>query len=114
MVVERDEVLRSALTFAFELEGYCVSGYCDGPTALAGALGPDACIILDHNAPHMSWSEFLDRLPAERKQSPRAVLIASRPSPDTRKRAQAAGVEIVEKPLLGDALSRAVYRLLIA
>jgi two-component system C4-dicarboxylate transport response regulator DctD len=111
VVVERDDVLRSALNFAFEMEGYSVAGYPDAQTALAAPLAPDACIVLDHNVPDMAWDDFLERLRAERKQAVRAVLIASRPSAETRRRAGAAGLEIVEKPLIGDALSNAVRRL---
>jgi hypothetical protein len=43
-----------------------------------------------------------------------AVLITTAPSPATRARASADGVEIVEKPLLSDALNRAVARLINA
>lgn len=114
VVVERDEVLRSALKFAFEMEGYRVSDYGDAQAALADLSERDACIVLDHHAPDMGWAEFLERLRAKRKQAPRAVLIATGPSPDTCRRARAAGVEIVEKPLIGDALSRAVRRLVSA
>lgn len=111
VLVERDDALRAALQFAFEMEGYAVSGYPDAETALAGPAAAPACFVLDHNLAHMTWRELLERLRAQGAAAP-AVLIASTPSAATRAQARAVSVEIVEKPLIGGELSDAVRRAL--
>lgn len=110
-VVDDDAAVRGALTFSFETKGYEVEAFADAESALRAAEGrPWRCLILDQRLPGMSGLDLLDALRSRHVNAP-AVLITTHPSAATRARAAAAGVAIVEKPLLDEALSQAVKRL---
>ncbi len=103
-LVDDDSALRDALRFAFETHGFAVSAFADAETALAAVNSATwRCMVLDYQLPGLSGLELLDRLRAAGVRAP-AVLITTQPSLSTRARALLAGVEIVEKPLLDDAL----------
>ena len=109
-LVDDDEALRHALSFAFEAHGFPVSAFADAETALAsGNLAAWRCMVLDYQLPGLTGLELLDRLRAAGVRAP-AVLITTQPSLSTRARALLAGVEIVEKPLLDDTLMTKVSR----
>lgn len=107
-LVDDDQAVRHALSFAFETAGFDVVTFADAESA---AKAPERrswrCLVLDQNLPGMSGLELLARLRREGLAMP-AVLITTHPSKDTVARARAAGVEIIEKPLLDDQLSRKV------
>jgi FixJ family two-component response regulator len=64
----------------------------------------DACLVLDQNLPGVTGVETLRQLRARGVTLP-ALLITSHPPPSVRDAAKASGARIVEKPLLGDALT---------
>jgi DNA-binding response OmpR family regulator len=66
--------------------------------------------VLDQRLPGLSGLDLLERYRARGETSP-AILITTNPSAATRERARTAGVEIVEKPLLGQGLTRRVLEL---
>jgi FixJ family two-component response regulator len=68
-------------------------------------------MVLDQKLPGMSGLDLLERLRAGGVTAP-AVLITTHPSKETRARSRAAGVEIVEKPLLDDRLAEQIRRLM--
>jgi FixJ family two-component response regulator len=107
-LVDDDPAVRQSLTFAFETAGISVSAFSDAESALAS---PDRlawrCMVLDQRLPGISGLELLDRLRAAGVRAP-SILITTHPSYETRTRARAAGVEIVEKPLLDNQLSKRV------
>lgn len=107
VIVDDDAALLAAMRFAFEAEGLFVATYPSGEAMLAQDGGPAACYVLDLRLPGMSGLDLLDRLRARGHLAP-AALITSNPAKATRVRAAAAGVTIVEKPLLGDMLRRFV------
>ncbi len=111
-IVDDDPAVRHALTFAFDTAGLKVASFADAETALAA---PDrhtwSCVIVDQKLPGMSGLELLSLLRSEGCSAP-TILITSNPSPELRERARAAGVDIVEKPLLDDELSRKVRELI--
>lgn len=110
-LVDDDSALRDALRFAFETRGFPVSAFADAETALAAVnCAAWRCIVLDYQLPGLTGLELLDRLRAAGVQAP-AVLITTQPSLSTRARALLAGVEIVEKPLLDDALVTKISKL---
>jgi FixJ family two-component response regulator len=113
VLVDDDAALLNALKFAFETDGFAVAVFPDAETLLATPRGKSACFVLDQNLPGMSGLDLLDRLRAGGEAAP-AILITSHPPFAVRERARAAGVEMVDKPLLGDALGRAVKRLIDA
>jgi two-component system response regulator FixJ len=108
VVIEDDRELCRALQFALEIEGYAVRCYADAETYLqSGDRSAQACLVVDHVLPGMSGLDLLGRLAAD-GAAVSAILITSNPGAAVRRRAQAAGVPIVEKPLLGNALGEAI------
>ena len=109
-LVDDDAALRDALRFAFETRGLAVAAFADAETTLA-APNRDAfrALVVDYQLPGLSGLDLVDRLRAVGVRAP-AVLITTHPSLSIRARALLAGVEIVEKPLLDDALMTKVTR----
>ena len=107
-LVDDDPAVAHAVQFSFDLEGLDVRSYRDAAGLLNAAdLPPTGCLVLDHHLPGVDGLELLDRLRANGVAMP-AVLVATNPRSRLRARAAAAGVPIVEKPLLTDALLIAV------
>jgi FixJ family two-component response regulator len=104
VVIDDDLAVRNSLKFSLEIEGLTVRSYATGAELLsAGDLGLCNCLVVDQNMPGMNGLELIALVRARRFAAP-AILITSHPSPSLRDRAQKAGVPIVEKPLLGNAL----------
>jgi DNA-binding response OmpR family regulator len=113
-LVDGDPAVRNALRFAFETAGISVAAFSDGETALAAAdQAKWRCVVLDQRLPGMTGLELLQRL-RERGVLAPAIMITTQPSRETIARSRAAGVEIVEKPLLDDALTARVHGLIWA
>lgn len=107
-LVDDDPAVAHAVQFFFDLEGLDVRSFRDAESLLAsGSLPKKGCLILDYHLPGVDGLELLDRLRANDVRMP-AVLITTNPRPHLRARAAAAGVPIIEKPLLTDALLTAV------
>jgi two-component system, LuxR family, response regulator FixJ len=103
-VVDDDAAVCSSLKFSLELEGFAVRTYASGAEFLAANdLGAFSCLVIDQRMPAMSGMELIATLRAERVGTP-AILVVSHPNPALSARAATAGVPIVEKPLLGNAL----------
>ncbi|MGZ9114365.1 MAG: response regulator transcription factor [Brevundimonas sp.] len=108
LLVDDDPAVSHAVQFSFDLEGLNVRSFRDAESLLAsGDLPRRGCLVLDYHLPGMDGLELLDRLRANDVRMP-AVLITTNPRPHLRARAAAAGVPIIEKPLLTDALLTAV------
>ena len=108
VVVDDDPAVRNSLKFSLEIEGFTVRDYSSANELLNEPDIADAgCLIIDYHLPQMNGLEMLNRLRERRVAAP-AILITSHPSASVRQRAAAAGVRIVEKPLLGDALVEGV------
>ncbi|MEZ5961404.1 MAG: response regulator [Hyphomonadaceae bacterium] len=111
-VVDDDPAVCHALSFAFETSGIGVAAYADARSALVASQRHDwRCLILDLNLPQISGLDLLAKLRADGVTAP-CILITSHPSRETRGYAAAAGVEIIEKPLLDNKLARKVHELL--
>lgn len=107
-LVDDDPAVAHAVQFSFDLEGLDVRNFRDAEALLAsGALPDKGCLVLDYQLPGVNGLELLDRLRANGVRLP-AVLITTNPRTNLRARAAAAGVPIIEKPLLTDALLTAV------
>jgi two-component system response regulator FixJ len=104
VVVDDDPAVRNSLKFSLEVEGFTVRDYSSANELLREAEIADAgCLVIDYHLAEMNGLEVLNRL-RERCVAAPAILITSHPSASVRQRAAAAGVAIVEKPLLGNAL----------
>lgn len=108
ILVDDDPAVAHAVQFSFDLEGLDVRSFRDAESLLAsGDLPEKGCLILDYNLPGVDGLGLLERLRANDVRMP-AVLITTNPRTHLRARAAAAGVPIIEKPLLTDALLTAV------
>lgn len=108
VLVDDDPSVLHALRFAFETEGYDVRTYVRGEDLLAGpSIEPATCLVIDERLPGLSGLETVARLRARGDVVP-AILITTHPTLSMIKRAAAAAVDIVEKPLIGDALAASV------
>ena len=105
-VVENDAPLLSALAFALEAEGWEVSTFQSATEALA-RIGPVDCLLVDDKLPQMDGLTLIVRL-RERGVTAPAVLIAGRLDPRRPRRAAAAGIAIVEKPLVAEELTQRI------
>jgi len=105
-IVEDDVSLLNALAFALEADGYAVSSYTAAAPVLADPPGAD-CLVIDLKLPDMDGLTLVEALRALGPQ-PTAILITSNPDDRLRRAAGMAGVEIVEKPLIGGELRRRI------
>jgi two-component system response regulator FixJ len=104
IVVDDDAAVRGSLKFALEIEGFAVRAYSQGAEVLDdAALADCACFIIDQKLPGMTGLELVAALRKQRIAAP-MILITSHPTIMLQERAARAGVPIVEKPLLGNAL----------
>ncbi len=108
VVVDDDPAVRNSLKFALEIEGYRVRLFRSGADLLGLADLPRAsCVVVDYNLKGENGLDVIATLRERRYVAP-AVLITTNPTSMVQQRAAAAGVPIVEKPLLGNALIDAI------
>jgi FixJ family two-component response regulator len=104
MVVDDDPAVRNSLKFSLEIEGFTVRVHARARDLLNDAdLGDCSCFIIDQNMPDMTGLAAVAELRRRQVSAP-AILITSHPTAALRQRAAQAGISIVEKPLLGNAL----------
>jgi two-component system, LuxR family, response regulator FixJ len=107
-VVDGDPAVRNSLVFALGLEGYRAQAFAGASDVLALASFPDeGCFVLDPALAGIDGLEVLARLRARNVQLP-AILITTDPSGGLRVRAARAGVPIIEKPLVTEALFQCI------
>ncbi len=108
VLIDDDPHVLNALSFAFEADGYEVSTFGSGEELLKSPPpGAGTCIVIDQRLPGLSGLDTLAQLRSRGVNTP-AVLITTNPSFEIRRRARKALVDIVEKPLMGDALPQKV------
>lgn len=108
IIVDDDPDVLNALRFAFETEGYVVRTHTRGEDVLAEPpLEPGTCLVIDERLPGITGLETVSRLRDLGITAP-AILITTHPTGSMIKRAVAAQVGIVEKPLVGDALASSI------
>jgi two-component system, LuxR family, response regulator FixJ len=107
-VVDDDPHLLAALRFSLETDGFAVRGFLDGKSLLA-AWQPSAahCLVIDHILPGVSGLEVLENLRTRDARVP-VIMITTHPTLRFRQRAAQLDATVVEKPLLGDHLVRAI------
>jgi FixJ family two-component response regulator len=104
-VVENDPAVRNSLKFSLEIEGYHVRT-CARGSELFGLIHPDPvqCVILEHRLEDISGIELVDRLRARDYAFP-IVMLATHPDHALQRQADWRKISIVEKPILGNALT---------
>jgi FixJ family two-component response regulator len=104
VIVDDDAAVLGSLKFALEIEGLAVRTYATAEDVLGDAsLADCACFVIDQKLPGLNGLELVATLRKRGIAAP-AILITSHPAIMLRERAARAGVPIVEKPLLGNAL----------
>lgn len=108
LVVDDDPAILGSLKFSLEIEGYAVRTYPTARSLLADTEPKGrACVVIDYNLPEGDAFSVLADLRAHGVDGP-AIIITTNPGPQLRRRADAAGIPIVEKPLFGNALIEAL------
>ena len=101
LVVAPDYGLRRSLEFALEVEGFAVLAYEGLTAALASPrAAEDTCMVIDEEA--VSNDPFAIAALRQFKAPIWLLMDGSRPIPD------APGVRVLRKPVLGNALIRAI------
>lgn len=107
LLFEPDPAVRASLKFSLELESFDVELAENGDGDPAGA----GCLVIDQRFREGDGLAFLADLRGSGCTTP-AILMATNPTRRLRERALAAGAVLVEKPLLGNALSQALRAIL--
>jgi two-component system response regulator FixJ len=115
VVVEDDAALLSALQFSLEAEGYDVRAFSNQMDVLTGQdiMSNTSCLVLDYRLKPLDGLELYALLQSRGLKAP-AILITSNPDEQCLGDAARLGVQVVEKPLLTDALSRQIGELIAA
>jgi two-component system response regulator FixJ len=98
VIVEDDPSLLGALSFALEADGFIVHAFESSEALLLSPILAD-CMVIDQRLEDIDGLALIGRLRTIGISSP-AILITTNPTARTRRRAAAAGVRIVEKPLV--------------
>jgi len=110
VIVDDDEAVRDSLRFSLIVEGFAVRTFAGGQQLLSESPLPAGdCFVVDQNMPDMDGLDLIAELRTRNLTAP-AILITSHPNAAVREQAAAAGVPIVEKPLLDFALMDSVRR----
>jgi two-component system response regulator FixJ len=108
LVVDDDPAVLSSLEFALQTEGFSVTTFASGDDLLQRQQMPSrGCIVIDYYLPGRNGLEIALAL-RERQVDLPIILITTHPTRTLRHSAAAEGIEIVEKPLLGNALSESI------
>ena len=108
LVVDADSALRSALKFSLEVEGFQVRDFRDAASLLSeNNLPPNSCLVVESKLPDMPGLALIAALRGKQRALP-AILTSTHPNEQLKKRADAAGVKVIEKPLLNEDLIEAI------
>src|SRR6202521_5527382 len=103
-IVDDDPAVRNSLKFSLEIDGFVVRTFGNADALLNEAeLSHFSCLVVDQNMPGTSGLDLVAKL-RQRQIFVPVILITSHPPRVLVARANEAGVPIVEKPLLGNAL----------
>jgi|SRR2546425_284427 two-component system response regulator FixJ len=108
LVIDDDAITRSSLKFALEIEGFAVRLYADAYELLNDThLPAKSCLLIDYYMPAMNGLELLAKLRARGMSIP-AIVMTGYSNCTLRDRIAAAGVPLLEKPFLGNALTERI------
>jgi FixJ family two-component response regulator len=104
LIVDDDPAVRVSLKFSLQIEGFRVRVYASGQELLADPdLPVYGCLVIDQRMPDLTGLDVVARL-RDRQVALPAILITTDPNQAVRNRAADAGIAVIEKPLLSDAL----------
>jgi len=107
-VIDDDSAVLASLKFALEVEGFPVEVFRSADELFERPLtASPACLVVDYRLPGIDGVQLVTRLRARGVGAP-ALLITTDPPSHVRQKATEAGLVIVEKPLLGNALAEAI------
>ncbi len=111
-LVDDDPAVLASLRFKFEADGYNVVALTSGEALINDPPQDDrACIVIDQRLPGLTGLETLTQLRAAGVGTP-AILITTNPSQAVQRGASKLAISIVEKPLIGDALTHCICGLM--
>ena len=111
VLVDDDAALRLALTFSLELDGFRIAGFESGEALLAhGAPADAAVLVIDYKLTGLNGLDTAAVLREAGCVQP-LILISGQLKAPARAQAEAMGLRVIEKPLLGDALPNAIWEL---
>jgi len=104
VVVDDDPAVCSSLKFSLEIEGFSVRAFYSGSEfTAANNLESCACFVIDQGLADSTGMRLIESLRARHIGAP-AILIVGHPYARLAAQAAAAGVPIIEKPLIGNTL----------
>jgi FixJ family two-component response regulator len=108
-VVDDDAAVRSSLKFSLEIDGFAVRTYASAEEVLRESdLMACRCFIADQEMPRMRGLQLVAALRKRGVDTP-VVLTSSRATPALSHQASAAGIAVIEKPFMGNALLEAIH-----
>ena len=110
IVVDDDAAVRNSLEFSLGIEGFATRAFASAGDLLRSPEPGCACYVIDHNLPGMSGFDLITTLRGRHFCAP-AILITTHPSAILVERATRAGIPVIEKPLLGNALVDKIFEL---
>ena len=114
LVVEDDPAVRSSMRFSLEAEGYRVRIFANAGALLAEPDLPlRGCLVCDYFLPDGNGLDLIRTLRGRGVELP-AILVTTAPDAALWATARQNHVRIVEKPLIGDALSLALQAVIAA
>jgi FixJ family two-component response regulator len=112
LVVDDDAAVRASLQFCLEVEGFRVKTYSCGADLLTDSdLPATGCLVIDYRLPGINGLDLLAELRRRNITLP-AILVTTHPNQSVRARSKAAGVKLIEKPLLNEALFEGISELM--
>jgi two-component system, LuxR family, response regulator FixJ len=101
-VVDDDAGVRDALSIVLTLEGYKVTGFCDGAAFLAAAQArTPTCILLDVQMPGRSGLDILRELNAQQYPAPIFIISGVGDIPMAVEAIRNGALDFIEKPFDG-------------
>lgn len=111
-VIEDDAAVLSSIDFSLTAQGYDVCGFKGAEPALESPkiMAAD-CLVIDYALPDMNGIALLAAL-RRRGLSIPAIVIASNPTARCRSEVDMAGVPLIEKPIMSEALNDLLHQTL--
>jgi two-component system response regulator FixJ len=107
-VVDDDAAVRSSLKFSLEIDGFAVRTYASAEELLRESdLLACQCFIVDQDIPRVHGLQLIAIMRKRGVDTP-VVLTSSNATPALTRQASAAGIAIIEKPFLGNALIESI------